>query len=105
MSYEQCVARALALSPPSDSAPANVQAAWTRLQARLTEYEESNVLSHSVEGESVSREGETSAGRRVCTYLSAYLTVLGEADLAPAPGVSRPRIGHTFDFSTREVRA
>ena len=105
MSYEQCVARALALSPPPESAPANVQTAWTKLQARLAEYEESNILSHSVEGESVAREGEAVAGRRVCTYLNAYLTVLSSAELAPAPGAGARRIGHAFDFSTREVRA
>lgn len=74
-----------------------------KLQARLDEFEGASIASHSVEGESITRQPIAVLGQRVCTYLSAYLQALANEDLGQRPVV--PRIGHGFDFSTREVRA
>lgn len=100
MDADARIVAALTETAPVVGASAAVQAAWTRLQAKLGEYDECVASSRSAEGLNLSMSVEAAA-KQVIEYHAAYVSQRGQAVAAPGtdPRLLAPPRAFNVDHS------
>lgn len=101
MDADSRIVAALTETAPAEGAAATVQAAWTRLQAKLAEYDECVASNRSAEGLNLSMSVEAAA-KQVVEYHLAYTALRSAAVAATGTDprlLAQPRafnVDHSF---------